>query len=133
MTPRSLALNAAVYAILAFVLIPILIILPMAFSETTYLAFPPKGFTFDWFGEFFGDRRWMAALRFSAEIAAITALVTTLVGTMASYAMVRGAGALGSVFQALLIGPIVVPISRSRSRSISWCSRRVSAARASAT
>ena len=109
MTPRSLALNAAVYAILAFVLIPILIILPMAFSETTYLAFPPKGFTFDWFGEFFGDRRWMAALRFSAEIAAITALVTTVIGTMASYAMVRGAGALGSLFQALLIGPIVVP------------------------
>jgi mannopine transport system permease protein len=107
--PRSLALNAAVYAILAFVLIPILIILPMAFSETTYLAFPPKGFTFDWFGAFFGDRRWVAALQFSAQIAGMTAILATVIGTMASYAMVRGAGALGSLFQALLVGPIVVP------------------------
>lgn len=109
MTARGWALNAYVYAVLAFVLIPIMIILPMAFSETTYLAFPPQGFTLTWFEQFFGSRRWMAALRFSFEIAALTAVLTTVVGTMACYALVRGAGSLGTVFQAMLIGPIVVP------------------------
>jgi ABC-type spermidine/putrescine transport system permease subunit II len=109
MTARALALNAYVYAVLAFVLTPILIILPMAFSETTYLTFPPQGFTLHWFGEFFGSRRWMAALRFSLEIALLTAVLTTVVGTMACYALVRGAGRLGTLFQALLVGPLVVP------------------------
>ena len=109
MTARTWMLNAYVYAVLAFVLLPIVIILPMAFSSTTYLAFPPEGFTFRWFGEFFGDRRWMAALRFSVEIAAMTAVLTAVIGTMACYALVRGAGGLGALFQALLIGPIVVP------------------------
>ncbi|WAP67616.1 ABC transporter permease [Jiella pelagia] len=109
MNSRSLLLNAYVYAVLAFVLVPIIIILPMAFSDTNYLTFPPEGFTLHWFGDFFGNSRWMKALRFSAEIAALTALVTTVVGTMACYALVRGAGRIGALFQGLLIGPIVVP------------------------
>lgn len=109
MNPRSLLLNAYVYAVLAFILVPILIILPMAFSETEYLAFPPQGFTLRWFTDFFGDQRWMEAMWFSVKIATLTAIVTAVIGTMATYALVRGAGSLGTVFQALLIGPIVVP------------------------
>ena len=109
MNIRALLLNAYVYAVLAFVLVPILIILPMAFSQSQYLAFPPEGFTLHWFTDFFADRRWMKALRFSAEIAALTAVTTSIVGTMACYALVRGAGRLGALFQGLLIGPIVVP------------------------
>ncbi|MEO3997009.1 ABC transporter permease [Mesorhizobium sp. CAU 1732] len=109
MNPRTLLLNAYVYAVLAFILVPILIILPMAFSETQYLAFPPQGFTLRWFADFFADRRWMDAMWFSVKIATLTAITTAIIGTMATYALVRGAGSLGTVFQALLIGPIVVP------------------------
>lgn len=109
MTSRSLILNAYVYAVLVFILVPIVIILPMAFSKTEYLSFPPQGFTFEWFDRFFSDRLWMGALRFSLEIALATAVVSTVIGTMACYALMRGAGALGSIFQTVLIGPIVVP------------------------
>ena len=42
MNSRSLLLNAYVYAVLAFVLVPIVIILPMAFSDTNYLTFRRK-------------------------------------------------------------------------------------------
>ena len=109
MTRTQWMLNAWVYAVLVFTLLPILIILPMAFSKTDYLAFPPKGLTLHWFETFFASSRWMAALRFSATIGLMTALLTTLIGTMACYALVRGAGGLGTLFQGLLIGPIVVP------------------------
>ncbi|GAB5467482.1 MAG: ABC transporter permease [Rhodospirillales bacterium] len=109
MTTRALLLNAYVYGVLIFILAPILVILPMAFSEPAYLTFPPQGFTFDWFAKFFGDRRWMAATLFSFKIALLTALVTAVVGTMATYAMVRGSAGFGAVFQTLLISPIVVP------------------------
>lgn len=109
MNPRALLLNAYVYAVLVFILLPILVILPMAVSESNYLAFPPEGFTLRWFEAFFNDRRWMAAMWFSVKIATLTAIATAVVGTMATYALVRGAGSMGTLFQALLIGPIVVP------------------------
>ncbi|MCG6116049.1 MAG: ABC transporter permease [Mesorhizobium sp.] len=109
MNGRALLLNAYVYAVLAFILLPILVILPMSLSESNYLTFPPEGFTLKWFQAYFGDARWMAATWFSLRIAVLTALTTAVIGTMATYALVRGAGSMGTLFQALLIGPIVVP------------------------
>jgi len=109
MNARALLLNAYVYAVLAFILLPILVILPMSLSESNYLTFPPEGFTLKWFQAYFGDARWMAATWFSLRIAVLTALTTAVIGTMATYALVRGAGSMGTLFQALLIGPIVVP------------------------
>lgn len=86
--PRRLLLTAYVYAVLFFVLAPIVVILPMAFSTTDYLTFPPVGFTLDWFGALFGSARWMGASVFSLKIAFLTALVTAVVGTMATYALI---------------------------------------------
>ena len=109
MNPRAILLNAYVYAVLIFILAPIVVILPMAFSEPDYLTFPPEGFTFGWFSEFFGNSRWMKATGFSLKIALLTAITTSVVGTMAPYALMRGAGRLGTLFQGMLIAPIVVP------------------------
>jgi mannopine transport system permease protein len=107
--PGKLLLNAYVYAVLAFVLVPIAIILPMAFSETNYLTFPPEGFTLKWFDEYFASRRWMDATWLSVQVAALTAVLASVIGTMATYALVRGGRGFGTLFQALLVGPIVVP------------------------
>ena len=67
-TPGRLMLMAYVYLVLIFVLAPIVVILPMAFSEPDYLTFPPEGFTLGWFGEFFGNDRWMTATVFSLTV-----------------------------------------------------------------
>ncbi len=69
MNSRNLLLNAYVYLVLCFLVVPILIILPMAFSETDYITFPPRGFTWQWFGAFFQSAQWMSATAFSAKIA----------------------------------------------------------------
>ncbi|MES2972115.1 MAG: ABC transporter permease [Pseudomonadota bacterium] len=109
MKARSLLLNIYVCGVLAFVLVPIIVILPMAFSDTRYLTFPPKGFSFRWFIEFFSNARWMGAAAFSLTIAFGVAIVTSVVGTMASYAVIRGGGRLASVFQVTLMLPVIVP------------------------
>ena len=109
MSFRSFALNSYVIAVLAYVMIPILVILPMAFSDTSYLTFPPKGFSFRWFIAFFADSRWMDAAALSVSIALLVALVTSVLGTMATYAMVRGGGRLSAVFQTTLMLPVIVP------------------------
>lgn len=51
----------------------------------------------------------MAATWLSVRIATLTAVATASIGTMATYAMVRGGRSFGTVVQVVLIGPIVVP------------------------
>ena len=109
MKTRNLLLNAYVYLVLCFLEVTILIIQPMAISETDNNTFPPRGFTWHWFGAFFRSSQWMGATAFSAKIALFTAIASAIIGLCASYAIVRGKGGLVTVFQTLLIGPIVVP------------------------
>src|ERR1700722_19454850 len=109
MSFRSIALNAYVFSVISYVMIPILVILPMAFSDTSYLTFPPKGFSFRWFIAFFADSRWMDAATLSLSIALLVAIVTSVLGTMATYAMIRGGGRLSAVFQTALMLPVIVP------------------------
>lgn len=109
MNLRNLLLNSYVYLVLCFLVLPILIILPMAFSETNYISFPPRGFTWQWFEQFFQSSQWMSATAFSVRIAFFTSVASALTGLCASYAIVRGKGTLSALFQILLIGPIVVP------------------------
>src|SRR5206468_1781600 len=45
--------------VLGFLLIPVLMVIPMSFSETRYLKFPPSGFTFNWYAEFFSSTTWI--------------------------------------------------------------------------
>ena len=111
MNGKSILLNAYVFFVLAFIIVPLLVILPMAFSNTSYLVFPPKGFSLRWFGAFFADRRWMDAASFSLVIALSVAVVTSVVGTMTAYAMVRGSAGRRwtTVLQTALMLPIIVP------------------------
>ena len=55
----SLALGAYVYAVLAFVIIPLVIIIPMSVGQNDHLESPPSGFTLKWYAEYFTES-WMA-------------------------------------------------------------------------
>ncbi|MCP3387913.1 ABC transporter permease [Bradyrhizobium sp. CCGB12] len=105
----SLALGACVYAVLAFIIVPLVIVIPMSFGQNDYLAFPPSGFTLKWYAEYFDSRQWRAATLLSLQVAFLTAICASVIGTAATYAMVRGRSRLVTLFQVLLIGPIIVP------------------------
>lgn len=107
--PAAWGMRAFVYAVLVFLLLPTLIIVPMSFSQNDYLEFPPTGFTLRWYGEYFADRRWRAATVLSLEIALLTTLCTMIIGTMVTYVMVRGRVLFRGAFNLLLMGPIIVP------------------------
>jgi mannopine transport system permease protein len=105
----SVALNVGVALILAFIVLPLLIVVPMSFSPKDYLEFPPSGFSLKWYEEYFSSRQWIRATILSAQVALLTAVCATAVGLASTYAMIRGRGSLGAAFQLLLIGPIIVP------------------------
>lgn len=100
---------AGIGALLFFLLLPTLIVIPMSFSATAHLQFPPQGLTFDWYRAFFGDPDWMAATWFSLKIASSTCLAATVIGTMTAVVLIRGDMPFKGAIQALSLAPMIVP------------------------
>ena len=53
----------------AFLLLPILALVPMSLSRTTWLAFPPDALTLEWYGRVLADREWREAAWTSLSVA----------------------------------------------------------------
>lgn len=102
-------LNAFVGLVLAFLLLPTLIVVPMSLGEASYIQFPPKGFTLNWYRAYFSDPDWMGATWFSLKTAFATTAAATVIGTLASFALVRGNLPGARALQALTLAPLIVP------------------------
>ncbi|MBK4348826.1 ABC transporter permease [Lacisediminihabitans changchengi] len=102
----------AIFGILvaAYLVIPALIVIPLAFSSGQFLQFPVPGFSLEWVGQFFSDPDWMAALSRSLVAAVCTALIAVPIGTVASYAIVRGRRGVTRVVEPVLMLPLLVPV-----------------------
>jgi len=108
-TTGSLRWMAVGYAVLAFLLLPTVLVVPMSFGRNPYLEFPPTGFTLQWYEAYFTDPSWMSATLFSARIALLVALLATVIGTLASLALVRGRLRGRAGLQLLIISPVIIP------------------------
>ena len=95
--------------ILFFLVFPSLLIVPISFSSSTALQFPPPGLSLRWYRQFLGDPAWIDATLFSLQIATMTAISATFVGIAAALALVRGRVPGGETLQTLLLAPLIVP------------------------
>ncbi|TQS45428.1 ABC transporter permease [Cryptosporangium phraense] len=91
-----------------FLLAPLLVILPVAFSADSFLVFPPQQWSARWFGEVLGDPAWRDALGLSARIALGAAALATVAGTCAAFAL-RRLRRGGRALRTVLVAPLVVP------------------------
>ncbi len=104
---RVLVVLAILVAV--FLILPTLIIIPMSFGEDGYLNFPPRGFTLNWYGEFFRDADWLRAIWFSLKVAVLTTIVSVALGTAAALALVRSRVPFGALMQLVIIMPMILP------------------------
>ncbi|MCG8355759.1 MAG: ABC transporter permease [Kiloniellales bacterium] len=95
--------------VLLFLVLPVLIVVPMSFSDTNYLAFPPKGFTWRWYEEIFTESIWTRPAWLSIRIAVLTAVFSTVIGTAAAFAIVRGRFKGKSAVRLFIVSPIIAP------------------------
>jgi mannopine transport system permease protein len=95
--------------ILGFMILPTLLVVPMSFSASTYLRFPPTGFSLRWYEAYLTDPDWVNATLFSLRIAALTTLAATAIGTSAAVALVRGSLPGRETINALMLAPLIVP------------------------
>jgi len=98
---------------LIFLVAPICLSVAMSFDERTYLGrFPPPGFSFQWYGQFFSEDYFLSGLATSLKLAVLSALISTAFGVLAALALDRyqfpGKAWLSSLFLSPLIVPQVV-------------------------
>jgi putative spermidine/putrescine transport system permease protein len=104
-----LALVAAL-VVAAFLLAPLVIVVPMSFSTSMSLQFPPPGYWLGYYRQYFSDPRWLTPTLNSFVIAAATTLLTLLLVIPAAFALVRHRFRGKSAANLLLMAPMIVPL-----------------------
>lgn len=100
-----------VYAViyLAFVYIPVLFLPLFSFNDSIYIAFPLKGFTFEWYGKMANSPGLLDAMYNSIQVAAIVSVIATVMATLAAKAVTRYRLPGRGPIVAFIMIPLVIP------------------------
>lgn len=105
---RALVVLLAV-STMAFLILPLLIVIPMSFSSASSLTFPPPGFSMRWYASFFSDPAWLTSAWNSFVIATASSALSLALGTTAAYGLVRGRFGGRRLLEANFLAPMIVP------------------------
>lgn len=101
----------AIYAtlIVGFLVAPLLVVLPLAFTSSAFLTYPIPSWSLRWFAELIHNEVWSRAILNSLLIALATTALATVLGTLAALGL-RGRNLmLGAQMRTLFLLPMVVP------------------------
>ncbi|NKC12634.1 MAG: ABC transporter permease subunit [Gammaproteobacteria bacterium] len=96
--------------IMLLLVIPTFIVIPMSFSDSQYLEFPPSNWSLRWYTEYVESSKWIRATVTSLQIGVLTMLVATPLGTAAAYALFVSGHRLAKAIFMFLITPMIVPV-----------------------
>ena len=96
--------------VLAFLALPTLIVIPMSFSQSQYLEFPPREWSLRWYEAYFASPSWMAATATSFKAGFCTALLATPLGTLAAYGLHASRLRFAGIAILALLTPTIVPV-----------------------
>lgn len=104
------AVRAFCVAVLLFLLAPILVIMPLSFSDSSFLVYPITGWSMKWYQALFASDDWARATRNSFIVAPAATVVATALGTTAAVGLARSDFPGKGLLMSVLIAPMVVPI-----------------------
>jgi putative spermidine/putrescine transport system permease protein len=108
----SVGYQALVYGTIAFLLAPLAIVVVISFQQSAYATWPPEGLTLRHYAAlpeqlgFLGVRE---ALLVSVELAVATGIVSTVLGALAAFAIVRYDFRYQTALETVLISPLIYP------------------------
>jgi putative spermidine/putrescine transport system permease protein len=108
--PRRILMAALGGLTVFYLLAPTLVIVPMSFTRARILSFPPEGFSLQWYERMLTDRQWSSGMVNSLEVAVLTALLATVLGTLAALGLTRGRFPGRALVNALVLTPLIVPV-----------------------
>ncbi|ARU01770.1 ABC transporter permease [Yoonia vestfoldensis] len=108
---RKIPLPIMILAIagFAYMLLPIFVVVLAGLTAGEFLTFPPQGFSLRWIAAFLQSEKYLSAFFFSFQLALMTMIVSTVLGTAAALFLSRtdivGRGAMRAFF----LSPVVLP------------------------
>lgn len=108
--PRRLLLLAIGTLTVFFLIAPTLVVVPMSFTASHSLTFPPQGFSLRWYTKMLTDPQWSNGFINSGQVAFLTAILSTVLGTLAALGMLRGRFPGKNAVNTLVLSPLIVPV-----------------------
>lgn len=108
MAKRKLTKWFVIGGVLAFLYIPIAVLVIYSFNESK-LNVVWTGFTLKWYGELFKDDEIIRALMNTLQVAFVSTIISTMVGTLAAVGMYKYQFKGKTTLDNLLYIPIVIP------------------------
>ena len=106
---RRLWLFALCALVLAFLILPVFIVVPLSFSASSLLEFPPRAYSLRWYQTLFGSVEWRDAAWVSVKVAVLTTGAATPIGVGAAYGLNLLRGRAVPALRLLMLTPLLVP------------------------
>ncbi|BCF92005.1 MULTISPECIES: ABC transporter permease [Paraburkholderia] len=104
-TLRGLAVLTLLYLIL-----PVLAIVPLSFSSSTFLVYPIPGWSLRWYQNLIASDEWRMAAKNSFIVAPSATVLATVLGTLAAIGLTKANFKGKALLMAILISPMIVPV-----------------------
>ncbi|WP_440658093.1 ABC transporter permease [Ensifer adhaerens] len=98
----------ALVAILAFITLPLVVVVAASFSPTSAVKFIPSEWTFQWYAALWTSR-WLDPFLLSVELAVIVSLASGLLGVLGAYSVAYAKCPGHTAIMAFLLSPMSVP------------------------
>jgi len=103
--------------IFAFLITPILVVMPLSFNAEDFftftpemLSFDPEGYSLKHYQDFFSNNEWQRSLKNSLIIAPIATVISVCLGTLAAIGLSQSHVPFKGTIMAILISPMIVPL-----------------------
>ncbi|MGH7969787.1 MAG: ABC transporter permease, partial [Limisphaerales bacterium] len=94
---------------MAYLLLPLLIVVPISLSTSSFITWPPTGFSLVWYHTYIASPRWIDATVNSVEIALLTTVIALALAIPAAFGLLRSRSPLRPVIFGMMIAPILIP------------------------
>ena len=105
----SLPLKIVAGLVFAFLVAPSLVVIPMSFSDSREIMFPPRGFSWMLYREYFAGPEWVASTIESTMVALGATALSLATGVPVAYALVRSRLFGMAIVRVFVMMPILVP------------------------
>lgn len=95
--------------VVGLMLLPVLFVAWSAFYDSTFLTFPPPGYTLRWFEAALTREAFVSGMWTSAKVALMASCIGVVIGTAASLVLQRSRMLGTQLLQTLLVSPLMVP------------------------
>lgn len=105
----GMLLPAFSWLVIGFLVLPTLLVIPLAFTSSQFLEFPPPGYGLSWFRTYFESPLWIQATIRSFLVAFATAICATAIGGFTALALANSRTRWAGLIFAFFLAPMIVP------------------------